>query len=172
MVMMRFLQRLLLLLALMVPFLSSRAGAADSSVYIVHGIPGVAVDVYVGTTDGDPAIADFQYGNSVGPLAIPAGPLPVFVVLGGVLHTPTLDTGCLAGITRELVLEWAPSVVETREEDHPLDVLRKADEVFITSSTRGVHPVSRVDDRGLLIGEVTAAVLETYLIRSAADLDP
>ncbi len=96
----------------------------------------------------------------------------VFVVLGGVLYTPTLDTGCLAGITRELVLEWAPSVVETREEDHPLDVLRKADEVFITSSTRGVHPVSRVDDRGLLIGEVTAAVLETYLIRSAADVDP
>ena len=68
-------------LALLVPFLSSRAGAADSSVYIVHGIPGVAVDVYAGGTDPtNKALTDFQYGDVAGPLSLPAGALPVIVV--------------------------------------------------------------------------------------------
>jgi hypothetical protein len=43
----------------------------------------VPVDVYVGTTDGDPALADFQFGDVAGPLTIPEGPLPVFVVAAG-----------------------------------------------------------------------------------------
>ena len=71
-------------LALLVPFLSGRAGAADSSVYIVHGIPGVAVDVYAGgTAPANKALTDFQYGNTAGPLSIPAGSLPVVVVATG-----------------------------------------------------------------------------------------
>ena len=96
----------------------------------------------------------------------------VFVVLDGVLHTPSLDTGCLAGITRELVLEWAPGVVETREQDHPVEVLAHADEVFITSSTRDVHPVHRVDQRELEVGPVTRAVAEEFARRSGVDQDP
>jgi branched-chain amino acid aminotransferase len=96
----------------------------------------------------------------------------VFVVVDGVLHTPSLDTGCLAGITRELVLEWAPAVVETREQDHPIEVLRTADEVFITSSTRDVHPVARIDDRELAVGPVTREVARAFAARAAADLDP
>jgi branched-chain amino acid aminotransferase len=96
----------------------------------------------------------------------------VFVVVDGELHTPTLDTGCLAGITRELVLEWAPAVVTVREQDHPLDVLRTAEEVFITSSTRDVHPVHRVDDRDLEVGPVTRAVAAEFARRAGADVDP
>jgi branched-chain amino acid aminotransferase len=96
----------------------------------------------------------------------------VFVVVDGELHTPTLETGCLAGITRELVLEWAPEVVASREQDHPVEVLRSADEVFITSSTRDVHPVDRVDDRELEVGPVTRAVAEVFARRAGADPDP
>jgi branched-chain amino acid aminotransferase len=96
----------------------------------------------------------------------------VFVVVDGELHTPTLETGCLAGITRELVLEWAPEVVRVSEQDHPLEVLRDADEVFITSSTRDVHPVHRVDDRELEVGPVTRAVAEVFARRAGADPDP
>jgi hypothetical protein len=81
-------------LALMVPFLSGRAGAADSSVYIVHGIPGVAVDVYAGgTAPENKALTDFQFGDVAGPLALPAGDLPVFVVRAGT--DPTVPANVL-----------------------------------------------------------------------------
>ncbi|HEY6533006.1 MAG TPA: DUF4397 domain-containing protein [Acidimicrobiales bacterium] len=60
------------------------AGAVDSSVTIVHGIPGVPVDVYAGGTDpGDRILTDFQPGTVAGPLAVPEGSLPVVVVPTG-----------------------------------------------------------------------------------------
>ena len=67
----------------------------------------------------------------------------VFVVIDGQVLTPPLSSGCLAGITRELVLEW----FDATEQALPIDVLTTADEVFLTSSTRNVHPVVRADDR-------------------------
>ena len=45
------------------------------------------------------------FGNTRGELCEATGS-NVFVVLDSVVHTPPLDSGCLAGITRELVLEW------------------------------------------------------------------
>ena len=71
-------------LALLMPAFTGSAGAADSSVYIVHGIPGVPVDVYVGgTAPENQALADFQPGTVAGPLTIPEGPLAVVVVATG-----------------------------------------------------------------------------------------
>jgi branched-chain amino acid aminotransferase len=93
----------------------------------------------------------------------------VFVVLGGRILTPGLDTGCLAGVTRELVLEWD----DVEEGVLPMSVLDEADEVFITSSTRDVQPVHRVDARGLVApGPVTARVRDEFARRSRADVDP
>lgn len=96
----------------------------------------------------------------------------VFVVVDGELLTPHLRSGALAGITRELVLEWAPAVVPVREADLPYDVLMTADEVFITSSTRDVHPVDRIDDRTLAVGPVTTDVAAEFARRAAQDVDP
>jgi branched-chain amino acid aminotransferase len=96
----------------------------------------------------------------------------IFVVLDGVVHTPALETGCLAGITRELVLEWGPQVAEHAESRLPYDVLETADEVFITSSTRDVHPVTRIDDRELVAGPVTARVAQEFARRMAEGIDP
>jgi branched-chain amino acid aminotransferase len=96
----------------------------------------------------------------------------VFVVIDGVVHTPSLDTGCLAGVTRELVLRWGSDVVAMRETHLPYDVLRSADEVFITSSTRDVHPVVRIDDRELEPGPVTALVSEVFESRARTEVDP
>ena len=96
----------------------------------------------------------------------------VFVVVGDEVLTPTLASGCLAGVTRDLVLEWAPAVARIREADLPYDVLRDADEVFITSSTRDVHPVVRIDDRELAVGQVTARVAAEFDRRSGLELDP
>lgn len=93
----------------------------------------------------------------------------VFVVLDGRLLTPTVATGCLPGITRELVLEWTGAI----EEDLPLEVLAQADEVFLTSSTRDVQPVHRVDSSALQApGPLTAEVRQDFLRRAALNLDP
>ncbi|MFG2192249.1 aminotransferase class IV [Streptomyces sp. NPDC048639] len=94
----------------------------------------------------------------------------VFVVVDGELLTPTLSSGCLAGITRALVVEWAGA----KETDLPFDVLRRADEVFVTSSLRDVQAAHRVDDRELpgAPGPVTAKAMRIFSERSAADFDP
>lgn len=93
----------------------------------------------------------------------------VFVFIDGRLITPTLDTGCLPGVTRALVLEWCDAV----EEDMPFEALLSAEEVFITSSTRDVQPVHRIDARSLIApGPVTAAVMAEFARRSQADVDP
>jgi branched-chain amino acid aminotransferase len=96
----------------------------------------------------------------------------VFVVVDGVALTPSLASGCLAGITRELVLEWGSEVSEVREADLPYDVLATADEVFITSSTRDVHPVVRVDDRELAAGPVTSLLAASFAAHAALEVDP
>ena len=64
----------------------------------------------------------------------------VFVVLGDRVVTPALTTGCLAGVSRALVLEWS----DATEAELPVEVLEQADEVFLTSTTRDVQAVSAV----------------------------
>lgn len=98
----------------------------------------------------------------------------VFVVLDGVVRTPPLSSGCLAGITRELVLEWcAHEGLEVREETLPLDVLGRADEVFLTSSIKDVFPVSAVDGRALPTpGPVTAQVADVWARHAEKGMDP
>jgi branched-chain amino acid aminotransferase len=94
----------------------------------------------------------------------------VFLVTGGRLITPTLASGCLAGITRELVLE----VSDAEEADVDLDVLGTADEAFLTSSTRDVQPISHVDGRalGTCPGPRTQAAAVALADLAARTLDP
>jgi branched-chain amino acid aminotransferase len=98
----------------------------------------------------------------------------VFVALGDRLVTPPLSAGCLAGITRELLLDWAiGDGVEVVEADVGLDDLRSAREVLLTSSTRDVQPVHQVDDRRLEApGPLGARAIELFTQRSAEDGDP
>lgn len=90
-------------------------------------------------------------------------------VVGGEVRTPTLDSGCLAGITRELLCEWY-DVVET---DEPIEVLDEADEVFLLSTTRDVQGVHRLDDRELAApGPVTQELMRVWATREAQVTDP
>ncbi|MER5376976.1 aminodeoxychorismate lyase [Streptomyces sp. NPDC002553] len=109
------------------------------------------------------------FGNTVGRLCEGTGS-NVFVVLDGEIHTPPLASGCLAGITRALAVEWTGA----RETDLPLDVLERADEVFLTSTLRDVQAVYRVDGRELpgAPGPVTAKAMRVFDERAADDLDP
>jgi branched-chain amino acid aminotransferase len=98
----------------------------------------------------------------------------IFVVQDGAILTPPLDSGCLAGVTREVVIEWCrEDGLEVREESLPLDALREADEVFITSSTKDVLPIHAVDDRPVPApGPVTARAAAVFARLSAERLDP
>ena len=74
----------------------------------------------------------------------------IFYVTNGVVKTPSMQCGVLAGITRELVIELcAAHGVVVEEGEYSIEDLFGADEVFITSSTRDIHPVTqlaRMDD--------------------------
>jgi branched-chain amino acid aminotransferase len=97
----------------------------------------------------------------------------IFVVCDGVVLTPPLDSGCLAGITREVALQWCrEDGIDAREETLPLQVLQEADEVFITSSTKDILAIHGVDDRALQPGPVTARVADLFARRCAERMDP
>ncbi|MFE9249406.1 aminotransferase class IV [Streptomyces sp. NPDC007088] len=109
------------------------------------------------------------FANTVGQLCEGTGS-NVFVVLDGQTYTPPLASGCLAGITRALTVDWTGA----QESDLPLDVLQRAEEIFLTSTTRDVQAVHRVDARELApgLGPVTAKAMRVFAERSAADPDP
>jgi branched-chain amino acid aminotransferase len=70
----------------------------------------------------------------------------VFLVTNGVYRTPAMEAGLLRGITRTQLLDLiARNGWECREEDLTPEDLTSADEVFITSTLKGVMPVTRVD---------------------------
>ncbi|MEU3775746.1 aminotransferase class IV [Streptomyces sp. NPDC032472] len=114
------------------------------------------------------------FANTVGQLCEGTGS-NVFVVLDGELHTPPVSSGCLAGITRALVVEWAGA----KETDLPFEVLERAEEIFLTSSLRDVQAVALVDGRAVAgpgpgsgPGPVTSEAMRLFEAHSRADLDP
>jgi branched-chain amino acid aminotransferase len=66
----------------------------------------------------------------------------LFAVVGNRLVTPPLSAGCLAGVTRALLIENLPEIVEA---DITPAELRAAPEAFLTSTSRDVHPIATVD---------------------------
>jgi branched-subunit amino acid aminotransferase/4-amino-4-deoxychorismate lyase len=69
---------------------------------------------------------------------------------GGVLHTPSLDLGILAGVTRATLIELAPACGYTVEEGaFALRDLLEAEEAFTSSSVREVMPLVEIDGRAL-----------------------
>ena len=72
----------------------------------------------------------------------------IFLVRGGAALTPPVDAGILEGVTRNFVFEVGASAgIPVREETlRPAD-LDTADELFVTSTSREVLAVTRVDQR-------------------------
>lgn len=93
----------------------------------------------------------------------------LFLVKNGVLLTPSLDSGCLPGIAREVLLELAVGHnIPTEERTLTLDDLHVADEIFLSSSTRGVIRVVRVSARRLEPGPLAPILLDAW--RAAVSL--
>jgi branched-chain amino acid aminotransferase len=93
-----------------------------------------------------------------------------FMVRGGVALTPKSQAGLLEGITRAFLFEVGRDVgIDVRDETlFPKD-LETADEAFITSTTRELSPVTRIDDRVIGSGKpgpVTLKLLDGYRRRA------
>jgi branched-chain amino acid aminotransferase len=113
--------------------------------------------------------AEAILANTVGELCEGTGS-NVFVGIGGELVTPPISSGCLAGITRELAIEWLGDVVER---SLPIGALAGADEAFLASSTRDVQPIRAVDGHVLAAapGPLTQRAIEVFAQRSQ-EVDP
>ncbi|MFC8923380.1 aminotransferase class IV [Cellulosimicrobium sp. NPDC057127] len=104
----------------------------------------------------------------------------VFVERDGELVTPPLSSGCLAGITRELLLEWAAEdglpVREARPGELPFDVLDEVSDgragLLLTGSVRNVQPVTWIDGVDVHAGSVSLAARELFERRRRERLDP
>jgi branched-chain amino acid aminotransferase len=84
--------------------------------------------------------------------------------------TPPLSAGCLAGVTRQLLLELGVA----EEHDLPLAALAEADEAFLTSSTRDVQAIASVDGTPLPAtpGPLTKAAADSFRGLREKDADP
>ena len=96
----------------------------------------------------------------------------LFIVKNGAALTPPLDAGLLPGITREFLFEVGAEIgVPVREQVLRDDDLFGADEAFLTSTTREVVPIVRVDDRTIgsgVPGPITLALLDGYRKKAQA----
>jgi len=92
----------------------------------------------------------------------------IFVVKDGQVMTPPLSGGCLGGITRALVIKW----FDVKEVDLPMSVLKDVDEAFLTSSTRDIQPISKIDDRVLNApGPVASKMRKEFIEKLAQNYD-
>jgi branched-chain amino acid aminotransferase len=109
------------------------------------------------------------FANTAGNLCEGTG-TNVFVVIGGRLLTPPLSAGCLAGVTRALVIEWSGAA----EQDVPVSALADAEEAFLSGTTRDVQPIRGVDGKALPAapGPVTRKAAEVFAMRAAESPDP
>lgn len=111
------------------------------------------------------------FADTVGRLSEGTGS-NIFLVLDGELVTPALSTGCLDGITRQLVIEWSGA----REVEVPVETLAEADELFLTSSIRDVQAIESIVGerltRTLDVGPITREAAAVFAKQSGADPEP
>ena len=98
----------------------------------------------------------------------------IFFVKEGVVYTPTLLSGALAGVSRALTLKVASECgVPCVEKDFPMEELLKAEEAFLTSTTREVQPIKYINGRELsLDGVLTARLRQAFKEMVAKELNP
>jgi branched-chain amino acid aminotransferase len=71
----------------------------------------------------------------------------IYIVKDGIILTPALDQGCIAGVIRRCLIEKAPSLgIEIVEKAISIDELLAADEVFVTNAIRGIKWVAEIEN--------------------------
>ena len=91
----------------------------------------------------------------------------LFLVRGGVLHTPGIGSSILQGITRDSIIQVAEDLgLEVRESAIPREMLYVADEVFFCGTAAELTPIRSIDR--ITVGEghrgpITRRIQERYL---------
>jgi len=107
----------------------------------------------------------------------------VFLVSNGVVVTPSDASGLLRGVTRDLVIKWAgESGIEIEQRDVSSAELWEAQELFLTSSTRDVLPITNLasldaslevgNQRTLDVGTVTLKLAEIFQQQRTRNMNP
>lgn len=87
----------------------------------------------------------------------------IFFISGGELYTPSEASGILGGITREHVISLARGDgLLVNEGLYDMNKLFRADEVFLTSTTMEVMPVSRIDETSFKVGQHTRDLMAAF----------
>ena len=72
----------------------------------------------------------------------------IFMISDGIIFTPALSEGCVAGTKRRYLLEKLPAIGYTiKETEVSLDMLKTMDEIFLTNAIRQIRSVSRIDEQ-------------------------
>lgn len=97
----------------------------------------------------------------------------IFIERGGELLTPTLASGCLPGVTRELALEWGRGAgIPVREVELPFSVMNATEHAALSSALKGVVAVAAIDGRPLRTGPLTRELAAEFDRRRAGMIDP
>jgi branched-chain amino acid aminotransferase len=87
----------------------------------------------------------------------------IYAAFGNDVYTPPLESGCLPGITREILLtDLLVPGIRLQERTLTLADLVNADEVFVTSSTRDVLPVAEIEGIQLKSGNVSGRLRTAF----------
>jgi branched-subunit amino acid aminotransferase/4-amino-4-deoxychorismate lyase len=89
----------------------------------------------------------------------------IFWVREGTVHTPTLSTGAIAGVTRDAIIDVAEKhFIPVVEGVYEMGDLVEADEIFLTSSSLGLGIVTTFDFRqySVATGSVAARLQEAF----------
>lgn len=114
------------------------------------------------------------FGNLAGNLCEGTG-TNIFIVREGRLITPPLAAGCLAGVTRGIVIDLCRELgIDIQEIDTPLADLPSVDEAFLSSTLRDVQPIELVDGQSITLapGPITQKLAAAFADLVARDLDP
>ncbi|MEN9677877.1 MAG: branched-chain-amino-acid transaminase [Verrucomicrobiota bacterium] len=97
----------------------------------------------------------------------------LFWIADGVVWTPPLSTGALAGVTRSVVLELAPRLgLQSGEKLQGLPTLLRTDGVFVTQSSRGIISVTQVDGTPVAASPIIVRLREAYWAEAAKSGTP
>lgn len=97
------------------------------------------------------------------------------IASGGARRLITAEEGILRGIARSIVIETARGLAQVERRAPTLDEVRAADEAFLSSASRGIIPIVRID--GLRVGtgspgDLTRALIGRYAELAAASQEP
>jgi branched-subunit amino acid aminotransferase/4-amino-4-deoxychorismate lyase len=83
-------------------------------------------------------------------------------------QTPALNTGCLPGISRELLIKW----FDVKESEFDFDYLLSAKAVYVTSSIKLIQRVDKIGDRLFSKNLLGEELIENFRSKLFSNMNP